>query len=454
MTETVKNYLSDVRKQYEEFPYPERNPKDEQARLVSSYMSRLDAVNHHGFKGEQDFKNFRVLVAGGGTGDNLILWAEQLRDKEGSSVVYLDMSAASSEIAKKRSKKRKLENITWVCDSLLNVPDLKLGQFDLIECSGVLHHLEDPDTGLKALTSVLKSTGVMNLMVYGTYGRFAVYMIQNLMRLVNGDEENPRKKIENTKKILEILPPAHWFNISKHLGLSYLDSNNDAGIYDLFLHSQDKPFTILEVHDWLERCELQMASEPGSCNNQLKYLPETYIKDENVLAMIKKRPLKVQQAIAESISTHIGNHEFYAVHKGTPETVAKIADTSLIPWAGMNSYISFEQLAATTLQQKGAAFSLKFDNIPAQPQILVPAGEFVAGILRRIDGQRTVGEIVNDIRSDKKYGDTPPDEAAVMKCFEDLFISLNRASVAFLRHKSVEPFANIHEMQERMEKYK
>lgn len=109
----AENYLPSVRSQYEEFPYPERDPRDEEKRLIASYLSRLDSVNHGCFKGRQDFKNFRVLVVGGGTGDNLILWAEQLRDKEGSSVVYLDMSAASADIAKARAKKRKLSNITW-----------------------------------------------------------------------------------------------------------------------------------------------------------------------------------------------------------------------------------------------------------------------------------------------------------------------------------------------------
>ena len=33
--------------------------------------------------------------------------------------------------------------------------------FDLIVCTGVLHHLADPDAGLRALRSVLKPDGVM-----------------------------------------------------------------------------------------------------------------------------------------------------------------------------------------------------------------------------------------------------------------------------------------------------
>jgi len=321
MTSSV-NYIPAVRQQYEEFPYPERNPEDEKKRLLLSYLSLMDAVNHHCFKGKQDFRNFRVLVAGGGTGDSLIAWAEQLRGKENSSVVYIDMSEISAGIARKRADIRKLDNITWINDSILNIPDLNLGQFDFIECSGVLHHLKDPDVGLSALASVLKSGGGMNLMVYAPYGRTGIYQVQNLMRLVNGDEKTSRKKIKNTKEILKALPQYHWFNASKLLGIAtYDDAENDAGIYDLFLHAQDRPFTILEVHNWLERCGLKMASEPGCCYNQLLYLPEQHIKDKNLLTMVQKYPLKIQQAISEALSVKLTKHEFYAVHKDAEEPV-------------------------------------------------------------------------------------------------------------------------------------
>ncbi|MBI3440261.1 MAG: class I SAM-dependent methyltransferase [Proteobacteria bacterium] len=451
MSETAEKYLPKVREQYEEFPYPERNPEDERKGFRAPYISRLDAVNHHCFKGMQNFKNFRVLVAGGGTGDALIGWAEQLRDMEGSSVVYLDMSKASTEIAKKRAKIRKLNNITWITDSLLNVPDLKLGRFDFIECNGVLHHLADPDAGLKALASALQPNGAMGLMVYGSYGRTGVYMIQKLMHLVNGDEENPRKKINNTKKMLEMLPPHHWFIVSQSLGWGYPDLKNNAGIYDLFLHSQDRAFTILEIHDWLERCGLKMTSEPGACNGQLRYLPETYIKDKNILAMIKQYPLKVQQAIAEAMSTQISTHDFYAVNAKAEETVAKITDTSLVPWAGMYSPTSFERMAAVSIQQRGDSVTIQPSNLPPHTWVFLPAGKLIAGILCKIDGQRTVAEIVSSIRNDPRYGDSPPAEEEIMREFGELFTSLNRAAQAFLRHKSVEPFMSCLDMQKRIE---
>ena len=141
------NFLPAVRSQYEALPYPPCNPEDDRTRLVQTWLEDLPMINHYCFAGKQSFKNnFRALVAGGGTGDATIFLAEQLRATN-AQIVHLDMSQASIAIAQQRAKIRGLANITWVHDSLLNLPMLGLGEFDYINCSGVLHHLADPDAG-------------------------------------------------------------------------------------------------------------------------------------------------------------------------------------------------------------------------------------------------------------------------------------------------------------------
>ena len=444
------NYIPEVRKQYEEFPYPDRDPKEEYQRILLPYLSRMDAVNHHCFRGRQNFENFRVLVAGGGTGDNLISWAEQLRDKKGSSVVYLDMSTTSANIAKERAKIRKLKNITWINDSILNIPSLGLGQFDFVECNGVLHHLKDPDEGLKALVSVLKPTGAMNLMVYAIYGRTGVYHMQNLMRLVNKGEEDPRQKVENTKTMLKQLPLHHWMNVSQKLRITvYTDMENDAGIYDLFLHDQDRAYNILEVHEWLERCGAKLCSEPGYCYIQTEYLPETYIKDAAILEKIKKMPLRNQQAIGEALSGKITKHEFYAVPFAREDGAATVFDKELIPWAGMTGFISFQEIANLAAQHKDS-LTLTFDKLPGCPTIFIPKGVYIADILVKIDGKTSVGQIVDAIMADAKYAGNKPVEADILKDFNELMLALTRGHAGFLRHPSVAPFITSKELGDRI----
>ncbi|THB65298.1 MAG: class I SAM-dependent methyltransferase, partial [Gammaproteobacteria bacterium] len=68
-----------VNQQYEQYPYPYREAEHEKERLLSPGMSDLPLVNSLGFKGKADISKFRVLIAGGGTGDAVIFLAEQLK---------------------------------------------------------------------------------------------------------------------------------------------------------------------------------------------------------------------------------------------------------------------------------------------------------------------------------------------------------------------------------------
>ena len=174
--------ISAVKQQYEALPYPPRNPDDEKSRLLRTVGDSLSELNHCCFKGQRNFdRDFHCLVAGGGTGDSVIYLAEQLRGTS-AEIVYLDMSKASRSIAEQRSAVRGLNNITWLTESLLSIPELGIGKFDYINCSGVLHHLSDPVEGARALVSALKDDGAMYLMVYAEYGRHAVYLMQTLFR--------------------------------------------------------------------------------------------------------------------------------------------------------------------------------------------------------------------------------------------------------------------------------
>ena len=108
---TPSNYAPNVRAQYEEFPFPLRDPRDEARGLIVTEQDSLGKINHFCFGGRQGFGGgFRVLVAGGGTGDHTIFLAEQLRDHD-ASVTYIDFSRASFDVARERARVRNLDNI-------------------------------------------------------------------------------------------------------------------------------------------------------------------------------------------------------------------------------------------------------------------------------------------------------------------------------------------------------
>ena len=101
-TNKDRNGDSLLRTQYEALPYPERDPRDEAKRLLTGSPSHLLELNHFVFAGGRDFSQpFRVLVAGGGTGDAAIMVAQQLTDAGcPAEVLYIDLSDASMAICK------------------------------------------------------------------------------------------------------------------------------------------------------------------------------------------------------------------------------------------------------------------------------------------------------------------------------------------------------------------
>jgi len=66
MVRVMSNYLEDVRDQYEDYPYPRRDPADEKNRLLLTHLDSVGKINHYCFKGRLQHDDVRGLVAGEG----------------------------------------------------------------------------------------------------------------------------------------------------------------------------------------------------------------------------------------------------------------------------------------------------------------------------------------------------------------------------------------------------
>lgn len=435
------NYLKPVRDQYEAYPYPPRNPEEERTRLLNSLFDFLEMINFFCFKGRNNFSaNFRVLVAGGGTGDSTIFLAEQLRHNPRAEVVHLDISAKSMEIAKRRAQARNLTNITWAHNSLLALPSLKLGQFDYINCIGVLHHLKNPSEGLRALKSVLKDNGALMLMLYGKYGRTGIYQVQELMRKVNASAEDLQSKIENTKAILACLPKTNWFKRGEDLIDEHVKFG-DAAIVDMFLHNQDQAYSVEEVYEFVERCGLGIIEFLHV--GRAKYLPQSYIKDSSLLEKLQQFSQREQQAIAELISGSLACHYFYASKTG--RRAASVEDLNNVPFFFL---WSCEGLPEWMEKREGQASDIVN---PSGVTISFIPNKYAVSIFKHLDGERCLKEIFNLVRNDMGRSERQLTDKELLKEFRPVYELFNSVSLILLRHKSVGKFCSIEEMQRRLE---
>ncbi|MEM7684232.1 MAG: class I SAM-dependent methyltransferase [Pseudomonadota bacterium] len=313
-----------VRRQYETYPYPERDPADEATRLIEGSPSHPVEIDHFLFRGQRDWSQpFRALVAGGGTGDGLIMLAQKLADLGcPAEVTYLDMSEASRAVAEARAKARGLE-IRFLTGDLLTAPEH--GPFDYVDCCGVLHHLPDPDAGLRALADALAPEGGMGLMVYAPYGRAGVYPIQHAFGALFGDDA-PADQIRLARAALKTVPDGHPFQRNPHLG-DHRDS--DAGFYDLLLHSRDRAYDVVSFLSALDRAGLGLASFLESA----RYDPASYLpSDAAYAARIKALSSSQRMTVAEQLAGNIKTHVAYVTHADrASKAVARPTKPELVP---------------------------------------------------------------------------------------------------------------------------
>ncbi len=152
--------------QYEENPYPRwvRVPRLEHASAIAGYLRKRFPLAE--FKQEGGNEIADILSAGCGTGQLALEIAQGIR----SRILAVDLSIASLGYAKRKAQELGLSSIEFAQADLIELG--AIGRtFDVVECSGVLHHLADPIAGWRALLPLLRPGGFMMLGLYSEAAR-------------------------------------------------------------------------------------------------------------------------------------------------------------------------------------------------------------------------------------------------------------------------------------------
>lgn len=363
--------------QYEAYPYPARDPRDEKKRLITGSPSRLAEIDHYLFQGRLDLgRPFRALIAGGGTGDATVMLAQQLKDAGAvqAEVVYLDLSRASRAIAEARVAARGLTNVRFETGSLLELQGLGLGPFDYIDCCGVLHHLKDPDAGLAALAAALQPEGGLGVMVYAPFGRSGVYELQDALRCLGQGMALP-ERVSLTKRLLTGLPETNRLKRNPFLRDH---RRSDAELVDLLLHARDRAYSVPEFLALVEGAGLHLASfiEP------LRYETAGLTVDAELRRRFAALDAATRAALAEQLAGNHSRHIAYLSRR--THSVACIEGPESVP---VLIELEADALAKTVL--KDLTVKGDFDGLPFR----LPLPRLAPLILRQIDGRSSLGEI-------------------------------------------------------------
>ncbi len=428
------NSTDPVRDQYEAYPYPLRNPEDERIRLLVRGPEFLPQINHFVFGGRQSFgAGCRILVAGGGTGDETVFFAEQLRDR-GGTVTYLDQSEASMAVAKQRVAMRGLTNVEFRWGRIEDVSQEALGSFDYIQSIGVLHHIANPELGVQRLAALLRPEGGMGILLYAPHGRRGNYQLQDMAKLVFAPDQPLPSKVREMVSIISSLPPDHpFFRGADRNATIEMITRDPNELVDMVLHARDRAFSVGEVYDFLGSAGLNLIEfVPFSVYEQhtsaytLFYDPLSYITEPTLAARIAQLPRRKRHETAELINGRMDLHCFYAGRTGGEE--ARLEAPGMVPFFLPQA----KCFSASEKELTMTDYSTKRFTLAISPQ--------QRALFELIDDKRTVSEILAEAQARLALAGVPTGDLG--KQLADLYANLRGFNWIALRHASVKPFRN------------
>ncbi|MBS9718848.1 class I SAM-dependent methyltransferase [Pseudohalocynthiibacter aestuariivivens] len=367
-----------VRDFYERHPYPPPIKKLEDYRKIWSDPHRRRADLHLYWPNGKPEKNRTILVAGCGTSQaakHAMRWPE-------ANVIGVDVSTTSIRKTEALKRKYNLENLTLHQLPIERIEGLGL-KADQIICTGVLHHLPDPDAGLSALQKVLKPNGAMQLMLYAPYGRTGIYLLQDYCRKLGLGTS--RSDIKKLNEALSLLPKQH--PLSPML-FQALDFKDNAALADALLNPQDRAYSVPEVFDFLSRANLKF----GRWVKQAPYDPNCGLFAASPHCnLLGKLPVQEQYAATELFRGTMFVHSIIAYHDTNapnPQTVDFHSDTWL-------KYVPLRLPETICLRErlpKGAAAVL-INRAHTFVDLFLPISSEQHKIYQLIDGIRTTEEI-------------------------------------------------------------
>ena len=374
-----------IRDFYTRHPYPPAVDNLDRARDEWQDPNRHRAQYHLLWPGRRYRSDLSILIAGCGT------WqaAKYALCQPDARIVGIDVSTTSLDHTDQLKRQYNLTNL-----ETRQLPIEEAGtldrRFDLIVCTGVLHHLADPDAGLRALGSMLSPGGALYLMVYAPYGRSGVYMLQEYCRSLgigtSADE------INDLVAVLGTLPPHHPLTA---LLRGSRDAANADALADALLNPRDRSYSVPQLFDALDRNGLTL----GRWYWQAPYLPQCgSIATTPHATRLAALPERVKFAALELWRGTMSAHSV-VVYPREPEEGAVQVTFDDDRWPRSVPIRLPSTLCIRERLPAGAAAVLLNRSHPYH-DLIVPVDAHEKRMFDAIDGRRTIAEIIDYVGGD------------------------------------------------------
>lgn len=250
--ETSQDTSAAVERLYNTYPFPPEPLLDEPPPGYNWRWNWLAAYNFcTGQKPPR--QDIRILDAGCGTGvgtEYLVHLNSQ------ASVVGIDLSAGALDVARERCRRSGANRVEFHHLSLYDANQVE-GEFDLINCVGVLHHLPDPIRGIQTLATKLAPGGLMHIFVYAELGRWEIQLMQKALALLQGEKRGDyRDGVQLGRQIFASLPENNRL-VKREKERWSLENQRDANFADMYVHPQEIDYNIETLFELIDASGLE-----------------------------------------------------------------------------------------------------------------------------------------------------------------------------------------------------
>ena len=245
---------------------------------------------------------WRILDAGCGTGVSTDYLAHL---NPGAEILAVDISPGTLEVARERARRSgaagQASSLRFEQRSLLDLGGE--APFDYINSVGVLHHLREPEAGLKALAALLKPGGVLHLFLYADGGRWEIHRTQRALSLLGVGMGEGGLRLG--RGLYEALPESN--RLRRHHEQRWaLDTAADANFADMYLHPQETSYNLQRLMAFVASADLRFA---GFSNPEV-WDPARLLQGE-LLERAQALPVEQQWALIEDLDPDISHFEFF-----------------------------------------------------------------------------------------------------------------------------------------------
>ena len=244
----------------------------------------------------------RILDAGCGTGVSTDYLCHL---NPGAEVVAVDISDGALQVARERLERSEADQVVSSLRqercSLLDLGDEQ--PFDYINSVGVLHHLDQPEAGLRSLAAALAPTGLLHLFLYADAGRWEIHRTQRALTLLQVGTEAEGLRLG--RELFETLPEQN--RLRRHHEQRWaVDCAADANFADMYLHPQETSYNLERLLGFAATAGLHFA---GFSNPEL-WDPARLLTGE-LLERAQALPARQQWALVEELDPDISHFEFF-----------------------------------------------------------------------------------------------------------------------------------------------